>query len=284
MLAVVRSLRWRQPRRHPSRGDRGWLRRRRDVGRRIRKIPRTTTSPIVAPRCTSPTRSTSSRTWASSWSARGRSSGRRARLSSAASAAASFVFAAGLVLHRARLGLVPLGAQQREPGVGPAAAVRAVPHGPGGRHRRPGEPARPGVCCWRRSSSAPSRACIYWQRHDDLRPYGLAQFLPMLLIPLMLVLFPGRRPTAPLIVGVGDLRAGQGGRAEPTAASSRSAPSSAVTRSSTCWPPRPPCSSCAGWWPDRGTPPGKDAHDALAADPMAPGRHPALDEMRRDRP
>ena len=43
---------------------------------------------------------------------------------------------------------------------------------------------------------------IYWQRHDDLRPYGLAQFLPMLLIPLMLVLFPGRRPTAPLIAGV----------------------------------------------------------------------------------
>ena len=32
---------------------------------------------------------------------------------------------------------------------------------------------------------------IYWQRTDDLRPYGLAQFLPMLLIPLMLALFPG---------------------------------------------------------------------------------------------
>ena len=43
---------------------------------------------------------------------------------------------------------------------------------------------------------------LYWQRHDDLRLYGLAQFLPMLLIPLMLVLFEGRRPTAPLIAGV----------------------------------------------------------------------------------
>jgi hypothetical protein len=43
---------------------------------------------------------------------------------------------------------------------------------------------------------------LYWQRFDDLRLYGLAQFLPMLLIPLMLVLFPGRRPTAPLIWGV----------------------------------------------------------------------------------
>ena len=43
---------------------------------------------------------------------------------------------------------------------------------------------------------------LYWQRYDDLRPYALAQFLPMLLIPLMLVLFPGRRPTAPLIWGV----------------------------------------------------------------------------------
>jgi hypothetical protein len=43
---------------------------------------------------------------------------------------------------------------------------------------------------------------LYWQRFDDLRPYALAQFLPMLLIPLMLVLFPGRRPTAPLIWGV----------------------------------------------------------------------------------
>jgi len=43
---------------------------------------------------------------------------------------------------------------------------------------------------------------LYWQRCDDLRPYGLAQFLPMLLIPLMLALFPGQRPTAPLLVGV----------------------------------------------------------------------------------
>jgi hypothetical protein len=43
---------------------------------------------------------------------------------------------------------------------------------------------------------------VYWQRYDDLRLYGLAQFLPMLLIPLMLVLFDGQRPTAPLIAGV----------------------------------------------------------------------------------
>jgi len=43
---------------------------------------------------------------------------------------------------------------------------------------------------------------VYWQRHDDLRLYGLAQFLPMVLVPLMLMLFPGRRPTAPLITGV----------------------------------------------------------------------------------
>jgi len=43
---------------------------------------------------------------------------------------------------------------------------------------------------------------LYWARYDDLRPYALAQFLPMLLIPLMLVLFPGRRSTAPLIWGV----------------------------------------------------------------------------------
>jgi hypothetical protein len=43
---------------------------------------------------------------------------------------------------------------------------------------------------------------LYWQRYDDLRLYGLAQFLPMLLIPLMLVLFEGQRPTAPLIAGV----------------------------------------------------------------------------------
>jgi hypothetical protein len=43
---------------------------------------------------------------------------------------------------------------------------------------------------------------FYWQRTDDLRLYGLAQFLPMLLIPLMLLLFAGGRPTAPLIAGV----------------------------------------------------------------------------------
>jgi len=43
---------------------------------------------------------------------------------------------------------------------------------------------------------------IYWHLTDDLRPYALAQFLPMLLIPLMLALLPGRRPAAPLVAGV----------------------------------------------------------------------------------
>jgi hypothetical protein len=43
---------------------------------------------------------------------------------------------------------------------------------------------------------------VWWQRTDDLRPYALAQFLPMLLIPLMLALLPGRRPAAPLLGGV----------------------------------------------------------------------------------
>jgi hypothetical protein len=37
---------------------------------------------------------------------------------------------------------------------------------------------------------------------DDLRPYAVLQFLPMLLIPLMLALLPGRRPAAPLVAGV----------------------------------------------------------------------------------
>jgi predicted membrane channel-forming protein YqfA (hemolysin III family) len=43
---------------------------------------------------------------------------------------------------------------------------------------------------------------VWWQRTDDLRPYAIAQFLPMLLIPLMLALLPGRRPVGPLIAGV----------------------------------------------------------------------------------
>jgi hypothetical protein len=43
---------------------------------------------------------------------------------------------------------------------------------------------------------------IWWQQTDDLRPYVLAQFLPMLLIPLMLLLLPGHRPGGPLVAGV----------------------------------------------------------------------------------
>jgi hypothetical protein len=43
---------------------------------------------------------------------------------------------------------------------------------------------------------------VWWDLTDDLRPYALAQFLPLVLIPLMLALFPGRRATRPLIVGV----------------------------------------------------------------------------------
>jgi hypothetical protein len=43
---------------------------------------------------------------------------------------------------------------------------------------------------------------MWWQWTDDLRPYALAQFLPMLLIPLMLALLPGRRPATPLIAGI----------------------------------------------------------------------------------
>jgi hypothetical protein len=43
---------------------------------------------------------------------------------------------------------------------------------------------------------------VWWRVTDDLRAYGLAQFLPMLVIPLMLALLPGRRPVAPLIVGI----------------------------------------------------------------------------------
>jgi len=50
---------------------------------------------------------------------------------------------------------------------------------------------------------------VYWHLADDLRPYVLAQFLPMLLIPLMLALLPGRRPTAPLMAGVAIYVAGK---------------------------------------------------------------------------
>lgn len=44
---------------------------------------------------------------------------------------------------------------------------------------------------------------VWWRLADDLRPYALAQFLPMLLIPLMLALLPGRRPVGPLLWGIG---------------------------------------------------------------------------------
>jgi hypothetical protein len=43
---------------------------------------------------------------------------------------------------------------------------------------------------------------VWWDVTDDLRPYALAQFLPMALIPLMLALFPGRRPAGPLVAGI----------------------------------------------------------------------------------
>lgn len=43
---------------------------------------------------------------------------------------------------------------------------------------------------------------LWWHATDDLRPYALAQFLPMLLIPLMLALLPGRRPAGPLVAGI----------------------------------------------------------------------------------
>jgi predicted membrane channel-forming protein YqfA (hemolysin III family) len=43
---------------------------------------------------------------------------------------------------------------------------------------------------------------VWWQQTDDLRPYVVAQFLPMLLIPLMLLLLPGQRPVGPLVAGV----------------------------------------------------------------------------------
>jgi hypothetical protein len=43
---------------------------------------------------------------------------------------------------------------------------------------------------------------LWWQRTDDLRLYALAQFLPMLLVPLMLALLPGRRPAGPRVVAL----------------------------------------------------------------------------------
>jgi predicted membrane channel-forming protein YqfA (hemolysin III family) len=43
---------------------------------------------------------------------------------------------------------------------------------------------------------------LWWQRTDDLRAYALAQFLPLVLIPLMLALLPGRRPATPLVMGI----------------------------------------------------------------------------------
>jgi hypothetical protein len=43
---------------------------------------------------------------------------------------------------------------------------------------------------------------VWWHLTDDLRPYVLAQFLPMLVIPLMLVSLPGRRPAAALVAGI----------------------------------------------------------------------------------
>jgi hypothetical protein len=43
---------------------------------------------------------------------------------------------------------------------------------------------------------------VWWHLTDDLRPYALAQFLPMLLIPLMLILLPGHRPASPLVGGI----------------------------------------------------------------------------------
>jgi len=50
---------------------------------------------------------------------------------------------------------------------------------------------------------------VWWHLTDDLRPYALAQFLPMLLIPLMLALLPGRRPAAPLVAGIALYAAGK---------------------------------------------------------------------------
>lgn len=50
---------------------------------------------------------------------------------------------------------------------------------------------------------------LWWQRTDDLRAYAVAQFLPMLLIPLMLALFVGHRPAGFLLGGVAVYAAGK---------------------------------------------------------------------------
>ena len=43
---------------------------------------------------------------------------------------------------------------------------------------------------------------LYWQRTDDLRPYVLVQFLPVLLIPLIVVLYP-RKDSGPVWIALG---------------------------------------------------------------------------------
>jgi hypothetical protein len=50
---------------------------------------------------------------------------------------------------------------------------------------------------------------VWWHLTDDLRAYALAQFAPLALIPLMLALFPGRRPAGPLLVGLALYAAGK---------------------------------------------------------------------------
>ena len=50
---------------------------------------------------------------------------------------------------------------------------------------------------------AAAASVVWWHLTDDLRPYAVAQFLPMLLVPLMLLLLPGRRPAGPLVAGIG---------------------------------------------------------------------------------
>jgi hypothetical protein len=50
---------------------------------------------------------------------------------------------------------------------------------------------------------AAAASVMWWHLTDDLRPYAMAQFLPMLLVPLMLLLLPGRRPAGPLVAGIG---------------------------------------------------------------------------------
>jgi hypothetical protein len=43
---------------------------------------------------------------------------------------------------------------------------------------------------------------LYWRLTEDLRPYGLVQFFPLLAIPLILVLFPGGTIRGPDLVAV----------------------------------------------------------------------------------